>query len=1000
MAVFGRSMLTTPTDDPRGVVPNCTMVTGSTRHIPESLGSTRRVVKPPRRRQLRRQAGQPVDKAVHIRQTRIQQETEMMNVDDAKMEVVSPYLSFCIGDGERSFTILHGDSLNRIPGPPVKQRHLITRFVDPELLHGCYWSINAIPYMGFLPINPYTTCFNDSLFACIFQRKWEVAMEMDGHNWQLTAETVKQWQHLENILIWLRDLITASLPLRGRQEHLPAPLPSFYRFHCPIADPTIFSKCLMRARYAFLLMGAEISFLYALQANQASLVERIREHICPEFKLEALVDSLLESWMFMPGNGFYRSRGGYGKEGCPRHGMFVDAASCTLAHALKAYENFGVSVWFWWGNRLHTHTPKSAFLTQRFGFNKDMVQKFLGTSSVSGETSPTGHSFASIIYKRKHDQRPDSRPIQIITGESLFAALPDEQWFEFLARRERAVLAWQVDGSQAEIHLRQQEAEDQGFNERSALFRWTPGGEMARLMRRRYRPGHRVYSAIFDEWDLSNIVFAWEEHCSEGEAEGSQDVDEAARSAEEGGSCVIAAKEVFTEAVLDNGVGALEEEGHPPHAGSWLVYAAKEPSLEDGSPFECAASSDAFPVPTARNVDVVLPTDGEDGEVIETIQKRARPDWRKAYAALYPASKRKVYAQTLLGLSSCLEVLKDSYGLYIPPEFLLVKEDHHAGMSPPLEKISSSHPPPGVATPLTLDALTALSGYCDHVAWYSRGEDILAQPDETCGHPHFLGVEHIYWRGRKEHTFHFNWPERSLQIMVFRASDLLWVLRQYRTKHVEDIVVSLAAKGIQFSLTMEVLTPPVPWRSHPFRANVRRARLFSCTRVVRAALMSGGILWRLAMEHCPDPAMLLSCTKEDVEKYGARSCDSRGRVICEVSLSESEIDVIVGTYIVGRAYPPNARKDLEISWFPRKISTAGFNVGFWTQDAESWYQARIKQYLNSTAQPETQKEWRATLKLYRVPQRFSSGYEVLARRKVAEMAEGAMPHVCFRFMYA
>ncbi|KAF9017881.1 hypothetical protein BDZ89DRAFT_1140435 [Hymenopellis radicata] len=182
-------------------------------------------------------------------------QTQFKDAEDAEVQTISPYISFCISQQEHSFTILHGDALARIPGRPIHQAPLATRFVEPELLHGCFWSLNAIPYMGFLPVNPYRVCFADSLFACVFQRKWDVPIHHDGKQWQVSPQLAGQWQQLEHILVFLRNLLSASRRVHGSQEHLPAPLPSHYRFHRPHPDPLILSKRVMRARYGFLLLG-------------------------------------------------------------------------------------------------------------------------------------------------------------------------------------------------------------------------------------------------------------------------------------------------------------------------------------------------------------------------------------------------------------------------------------------------------------------------------------------------------------------------------------------------------------------------------------------------------------------------------------------------------------------------------------------------------------------------------------------------------------------------
>ncbi|KAI0069510.1 hypothetical protein K474DRAFT_1570724, partial [Panus rudis PR-1116 ss-1] len=51
---------------------------------------------------------------------------------------------------------------------------------------------------------------------------------------------------------------------------------------------------------------------------------------------------------------------------------------------------------------------------------------------------------------------------------------------------------------------------------------------------------------------------------------------------------------------------------------------------------------------------------------------------------------------------------------------------------------------------------------------------------------------------------------------------------------------------------------------------------------------------------------------------------------------------------------------VEHSWWPKQSiwNTAGLNVGYWTQDCEDWFQARVSHLRAGDTQPRTSSRWR------------------------------------------
>ncbi|KAF9016532.1 hypothetical protein BDZ89DRAFT_1141410 [Hymenopellis radicata] len=360
--------------------------------------------------------------------------------------------------------------------------------------------------------------------------------------------------------------------------------------------------------------------------------------------------------------------------------------------------------------------------------------------------------------------------------------------------------------------------------------------------------------------------------------------------------------------------------------------------------------------------------------------------------------------RTLHLLPTAIHVLADFYGLSVPTSCIHVSDEHPSGSITPqdslqtlLRWLSCSHPPP-------------------HISWYASGNDIDRQPppsiasawsDLNAPHPSFISqrrltFKSIHWRirGDGDHTYYFDWPPYpSLRLLLFRATDVLWFLRQHAKNAIERVVASMLTLGIRFSFATvctETSLPsppsplhPVPWRRTPFNANTleyhqyiaRRARLFSSSSVLRAALMAGGILWRLAIEHVEDPQVAFGASFAQTPRSNVRSTESTGVVLCEAGLTDNELDIILGTYLVSPEYPPS-QDCSEVSWFPKNFSNSGIDVGFWSEDAENWYQDRLRAYLNGKEQPCTKGQWHGRLRLYRPARTFAKGYDTIACLKL------------------
>ncbi|KAK0183654.1 hypothetical protein F5146DRAFT_941907 [Armillaria mellea] len=107
------------------------------------------------------------------------------------------------------------------------------------------------------------------------------------------------------------------------------------------------------------------------------------------------------------------------------------------------------------------------------------------------------------------------------------------------------------------------------------------------------------------------------------------------------------------------------------------------------------------------------------------------------------------------------------------------------------------------------------------------------------------------------------------------------------------------------------------------------------------------------------------------------------------------MDVICRVYKVERAEDvrkpakkgdSRGRLTEHVSWFPKDASWrgSGLDVGFWSADAESWYQRRVAKYLDGDFKCANQTDWKKSLKLWREAPKVADTLERLSRAFVEQ----------------
>ncbi|KAF8961303.1 hypothetical protein BDZ97DRAFT_1592947, partial [Flammula alnicola] len=139
-----------------------------------------------------------------------------------------------------------------------------------------------------------------------------------------------------------------------------------------------------------------------------------------------------------------------------------------------------------------------------------------------------------------------------------------------------------------------------------------------------------------------------------------------------------------------------------------------------------------------------------------------------------------------------------------------------------------------------------------------------------------------------------------------------------------------------------------------YEAYVVRRDAFLCSARGRAALLKGGIVWRLAVEALGFDVVFDGPSNEaQVHGRGFRFGDD-GTSFCDDDLSEDELDLISGIYHCHTGVKKQIAKK---SWFPlhttwRKAAT----FTHWTERNENEYQRRVQQ-IQQGSQPLSASEW-------------------------------------------
>ncbi|KAJ3721388.1 hypothetical protein DFJ43DRAFT_1004458 [Lentinula guzmanii] len=120
---------------------------------------------------------------------------------------------------------------------------------------------------------------------------------------------------------------------------------------------------------------------------------------------------------------------------------------------------------------------------------------------------------------------------------------------------------------------------------------------------------------------------------------------------------------------------------------------------------------------------------------------------------------------------------------------------------------------------------------------------------------------------------------------------------------------------------------------------------FLCSARGRAALLAGGIVARLARDAVNEQDVYDGPTENALQEGEHVLCvweEGKHFALWDDNLTEEEIDLICGTYEVATGMD-GIHQTAARSWWPRPGAwrSCGLNCGYWSRDAESWFQNRL-----------------------------------------------------------
>ncbi|KAJ7223811.1 chitin synthase-domain-containing protein [Mycena rebaudengoi] len=161
-------------------------------------------------------------------------------------------------------------------------------------------------------------------------------------------------------------------------------------------------------------------------------------------------------------------------------------------------------------------------------------------------------------------------------------------------------------------------------------------------------------------------------------------------------------------------------------------------------------------------------------------------------------------------------------------------------------------------------------------------------------------------------------------------------------------------------------------------------RLLQQDSVLRAALLKGGIIWRLALDSLPKSksedevvTIIMAGPTSTAFFFGLKVDQS-----VDDDLTEAMEDLICGVYKIDTSCDPHPNQTSTSSWWPTNSIwyKSGLNYGYWTDKCESWFVKRRENILAGKESVKKATEWNKSIKFSPKTRKFRQANDAAAAK--------------------
>ncbi|KAG1827996.1 hypothetical protein EV424DRAFT_1536997 [Suillus variegatus] len=193
------------------------------------------------------------------------------------------------------------------------------------------WAYAARPWFPLIPLNP---SFDGPIFGCLNHSRFSLLTEVDQQGKYLLHRDIRgKWHDLEQKLLWCQECLGAGLLVPWGTK-LPRP-PTAYGYQRSHADANLAKKVAMRSRNAFLLIATTCSWHIMSRRYRGS------NHAWMSILTNDLKYPIPAEWVLELSRSFV----GDLTTNVPRTGALISSVHCPWQVQLPIFEKFSIPIW-------------------------------------------------------------------------------------------------------------------------------------------------------------------------------------------------------------------------------------------------------------------------------------------------------------------------------------------------------------------------------------------------------------------------------------------------------------------------------------------------------------------------------------------------------------------------------------------------------------------------------------------------------------------------------